>query len=111
MHVERKKQNCLYLKGFITANAETMRGIIESSQMAAYRAVNTILIQRNWLLGYRIASEEMQGCTVFILFIRHILRFSRRRLENLWDDCRGRIMQHCCRLKINQLVTGMKKKL
>ena len=38
-----------------------MCGIIESSQKAAYRAVNTTLIQRNWLLGYRIASEELQG--------------------------------------------------
>ena len=36
-----------------------MCGIIESSQKAAYRAVNTTLIQRNWLLGYRIASEEL----------------------------------------------------
>ena len=41
--------------------SQDMRGIIESSQMAAYRAVNTILIQRNGLLGYRIASEELQG--------------------------------------------------
>ena len=38
-----------------------MCGIIESSQKAAYRAVNTTLIQRNWLLGYRIASEDLQG--------------------------------------------------
>lgn len=38
-----------------------MCGIIESSQKAAYRAINTTLIQRNWLLGYRIASEELQG--------------------------------------------------
>ncbi len=38
-----------------------MCGIIESSQKAAYQAVNTTLIQRNWLLGYRIASEELQG--------------------------------------------------
>ena len=38
-----------------------MCGIIESSRDAAYRAVNTALVQRNWLLGYRIASEEMQG--------------------------------------------------
>lgn len=38
-----------------------MCGIIESSQKAAYRAVNATLIQRNWLLGYRIASEELQG--------------------------------------------------
>lgn len=38
-----------------------MCGIIETSQKAAYQAVNTALVQRNWLLGYRIASEEMQG--------------------------------------------------
>ncbi len=38
-----------------------MCGIIESSQKATYQAVNTALVRRNWLLGYRIASEEMQG--------------------------------------------------
>lgn len=38
-----------------------MCGIVESSQKAAHLAVNTTLIRRNWLLGYRIASEEMQG--------------------------------------------------
>ena len=38
-----------------------MCGIIESSQKAAYQAVNIALVQRNWLLGYRIASEELQG--------------------------------------------------
>lgn len=38
-----------------------MCGIIESSQKAAYQAVNSALVQRNWLIGYRIAEEEMQG--------------------------------------------------
>ena len=38
-----------------------MCDIIESSQKAAHQAVNTALVRRNWLLGYRIASEEMQG--------------------------------------------------
>lgn len=38
-----------------------MCGIIETSQKAAYQAVNTSLIQRNWLIGYRIAEEELQG--------------------------------------------------
>ena len=38
-----------------------MCGIIESAQKAAYQAVNIALVQRNWLLGYRIASEELQG--------------------------------------------------
>ena len=104
-----------------------MCGIIESSQKSAYQAVNTLLFQGNWLLGYRIASEEMQGnerakygaeiiknlqknyqqnmekdlqsltCTVSILFIRLIRRFSRHRLENLKDCFLGRIMQYCCK--------------
>ena len=38
-----------------------MCGIIESSQKAAYQAVNTALVQRNWLIGRRIAEEELQG--------------------------------------------------
>lgn len=38
-----------------------MGEIIESSQKAAYQAVNTTLVQRNWLIGCRIAEEEMQG--------------------------------------------------
>lgn len=42
-----------------------MCGIIESSQEAAYKAVNIALIQRNWLIGYRIAEEEMQGGGTF----------------------------------------------
>lgn len=35
--------------------------IIEVSQKEAYRSVNTILSQRNWLIGYRIAEEELAG--------------------------------------------------
>lgn len=35
--------------------------IIEVSQKAAYRAINLALVQRNWLLGYRIAQEELKG--------------------------------------------------
>ena len=38
-----------------------MCGIIESSKVAAYKAVNIALLQRNWLIGYRIAEEELQG--------------------------------------------------
>ena len=38
-----------------------MRKIIESSQKNAHQAVNTILVRRNWLIGYRIASEELKG--------------------------------------------------
>lgn len=38
-----------------------MRKIIEGSQKTAHQAVNTILVQRNWLIVYRIASEELNG--------------------------------------------------
>ncbi len=38
-----------------------MCGIIESSQKTAYQPVNIVLIQRNWLIGYRIAEEELGG--------------------------------------------------
>lgn len=38
-----------------------VQNIIEISQKEAYRAVNTILSQRNWLIGYRIAEEELAG--------------------------------------------------
>lgn len=38
-----------------------VRGIIETSQKEAYQAVNSALVRRNWLIGYRIAEEEFQG--------------------------------------------------
>ena len=35
--------------------------IIEAAQDTAFRAVNVALLQRNWLLGKRIAEEELSG--------------------------------------------------
>jgi predicted nuclease of restriction endonuclease-like (RecB) superfamily len=35
--------------------------IIERAKAVAYQNVNTILVQRNWLLGHRIAIEDMGG--------------------------------------------------
>ena len=51
------------MDGYVKTNDifKDMCGIIEFSQKAAYQAVNTALVRRNWLLGYRIASEKMQG--------------------------------------------------
>lgn len=37
------------------------RNIIDSSLNYAYRHINVALIERNWLLGYRIAKEELYG--------------------------------------------------
>lgn len=35
--------------------------IIEGTQQYAYQAINVALVQRNWMLGKRIAEEELQG--------------------------------------------------
>ena len=35
-----------------------MQTIIDTTQKAAHSAVNVYLVQRNWLIGYRIAEEE-----------------------------------------------------
>ena len=37
------------------------RAIIEGAREGAYRAINAALVQRNWLLGKRIAEEELKG--------------------------------------------------
>lgn len=37
------------------------KAIIDASQVAARTAVNVALVQRNWLLGKRIAEEELRG--------------------------------------------------
>lgn len=38
-----------------------IRHLNRSISKEAYRSVNTILSQRNWLIGYRIAEEELAG--------------------------------------------------
>lgn len=40
---------------------EDLSSIIESARKSAYRAVDRILVIRNWLLGKRIAEEELKG--------------------------------------------------
>lgn len=59
--LERNENNLM--NAFVKTDnlLKDMCEIIESSREIAYKAVNTALVQRNWLLGYRIASEEMQG--------------------------------------------------
>lgn len=39
---------------------EDAKYIIHSAQKSAYQSTNIFLLQRNWLLGYRIAVEEMK---------------------------------------------------
>lgn len=40
---------------------DDMQSIIDASQKVAYQAVNIALLRRNWLIGYRIAEEELNG--------------------------------------------------
>ena len=37
------------------------RAIIDAAQKSAYRSVNAALVYRNWLLGRRIAEEDLGG--------------------------------------------------
>ena len=40
---------------------DDIQNIIDSAQRYAHKAINTALVQRNWLIGYRIAEEELKG--------------------------------------------------
>ncbi len=51
MRIYQKSENIL----------SDIQNIIETSQRQAYHAVDTILSQRNWLIGYRISEEEIDG--------------------------------------------------
>ena len=42
---------------------EDAKYIVETSQKVAYQAVNVTLVRRNWLLGKRIAEEELNNAT------------------------------------------------
>lgn len=44
--------------GTLTSDA---KAIIDAAKSAAYRSVNVALVQRNWLLGKRIAEEVLKG--------------------------------------------------
>jgi len=56
------KQNIDILKTGNTADIfKDAQNIIEHARNYAYQAVNVAMVQRNWLLGKRIADEELQG--------------------------------------------------
>lgn len=56
------EENMLMQKYKQTDNiVSDMREIIDAAQQQAYRAVNAALVFRNWLLGRRIAEEELRG--------------------------------------------------
>ncbi len=58
--------NLIRAKGLIEFNksddiVSDLKYIIDTSQKSAYQAVNIALVYRNWLIGYRIAEESLNG--------------------------------------------------
>lgn len=53
----------LSLEGYVFSDnlLDDARHIIDDAKRAAYKITDTILIQRNWLLGKRIAVEDLDG--------------------------------------------------
>ena len=85
--LEKNEQNII-MDNFVKTDdiLNDMCGIIESSQKTAYRAVNTLLVQRNWLLGYRIAEEELGGderSEYGLKVIKEISKFSQNSVNSL----------------------------
>lgn len=61
-HINHAKNNNLMIYYAKTDNLlNDIQNIIDTSQQTARQAVNVALIQRNWLLGYRIAEEILGG--------------------------------------------------
>ena len=76
---------------------EDVRNIIEVSQKEAYRAVNTILSQRNWLIGYRIAEEELAGEGRAEYGVEIIKRLSRELTDKYGKGYDRSNLYHCLR--------------
>ena len=63
MDLEKKdKNNTSIIKYSKTDNVlKDICSIINSARDYAFQSVNIALVERNWLIGYRIAEEELKG--------------------------------------------------
>ena len=62
MSLEKINNYSMIIKYQNTDNVlEDVCSIIESARDYAYKSVNIALVERNWLIGYRIAEEELKG--------------------------------------------------
>ena len=62
MNLEKTDKNSMIIKYQKTDNVlEDVCSIIESARDYAYQSINIALVERNWLIGYRIAEEELKG--------------------------------------------------
>lgn len=62
MKIEKRNNNSMVIEYQNTDNVvKDICSIIESARNYAYQSVNIALVERNWLIGYRIAEEELKG--------------------------------------------------
>lgn len=62
MDLEKIDKNISIIKYSKTDNVlNDVCSIIESAKDYAFKSVNLALVERNWLIGYRIAEEELKG--------------------------------------------------
>lgn len=62
MNLAKINNNSMSIRYQNTDNVlEDVCSIIDSAKDYAYQSVNTALVGRNWLIGYRIAEEELKG--------------------------------------------------
>lgn len=86
-----------------------VQNIIEVSQKEAYHAVNTILSQRNWLIGM----EKVMTEVIYIItcgFIRLFQRLSTQHVDNQISGFRGRIIEPYYKYMMSRHVNGMRRK-
>ena len=62
INLENVDNNLSVIKYQNTDNVlQDICSIIESARNYTYKAINIALVERNWLIGYRIAEEELKG--------------------------------------------------
>ena len=71
--------------------------IIESARTVAYQAVNTALVQKNWLIGYRISEEELQGEVRSEYGLQIIKKLSKELTEQYGKGYDRSNLYHCLR--------------
>lgn len=74
-----------------------IQNIIETSRRQAYHAVDTILSQRNWLIGYRIAEEEIDGSDRAEYGANIIKKLSKQLTEKYGKGYDRSNLYHCLR--------------
>ena len=55
------EQNSLEISEFTNNYIKDVKNILSQAQSHSYRAVNSVMIQAYWLVGYRIVEEEQHG--------------------------------------------------